>query len=80
MSSFLLTSIPNHLVGIENWGSSVYWSSASALLCAQVLHHVHLVDSTLLVEQIGLMPLKEVLVDICCPDLGIYPCLSSNRA
>ena len=41
-----------HLGSIEHWGSNVYWSSASVLLCAQVLHHVHLVDSTLLVEQI----------------------------
>ena len=64
---FLLKSIPNHSVGIEHWGSGVYWSSVSALLCAQVLHHGHQLDSTL-------------LVDMCCPDLGIYPCLSSNRA
>ena len=31
MSSFLLKSIPNCLVGIEHWISSVYWSSVFVL-------------------------------------------------
>ena len=31
VSSFSLTSIPNHSVGIDHWVSSVYWSSASML-------------------------------------------------